>query len=356
MRILFVCGRYDAQGGRPSGYMAQIARALDGRIETMNGGTLAQLDALLSTAQTREYDALWWMPDIDNTVPKFVGNLKDRFPRCVLVISKNNADGRYQPIDLVGRMLAARANLSLIIDSRAPFTASLFDPLGNAFFQREATPERVAQGLYALTAALTRFTRMGSQQVGDAIPAPMSPEIARFLATVRGYAETFHTLVHAANPSRFLGNASFRCTKAGFPAFRHEGLIYVSRRNLDKRELAVDGFVAVEAAPGPAIRYHGDAKPSVDAPIQRALFLALPWVNFMLHAHVYIAGAPFTDTLVPCGALEEVPEVLALADGREAPLFVNLTGHGCLALASTPDALEGLPFQARPIPELHEPR
>lgn len=350
MKILFVCGRFDREGGKPSGYMRHIAERLP-QVECINGGHYDSLDALVQQAADDRVDALWWMPDVPNELPKMVGSIKDRVPRCVLVISKNNSQGKYAHVDLIARMLKARANMALTIDSPAPFHASIIDPLGNAFCHGEGNVQKVADTLWERTVRLNSFTRMGSIRVGDAIPVQSTPEIEQFIETVRGYAGTFHEFVHGANPSRFLGNASFRCTKGGFPAFRQDDHIYVSRRNIDKRDMSTDGFVAVESCGDPSIRYYGDAKPSVDAPIQRELFRALPWLRFMLHAHVYVEGAPYTDTLVPCGALEEITEVLNVIRGP-TPACVNLTGHGCLVLASEAHQLANIPFVARPIPEV----
>lgn len=348
--ILFVAGRFDDSGGKPSGYMGKIAAALPGAdITVRNGGYLTDLAGIVD--ECHKYRAIWWMPEIDNSVPKFVGSLKDKARKTVLVISKNNSQDKYAPIDFVGRMLAARANMSLIIDSAAPFHASVLDPLGNAFAWREADVQVVAQALYRRTKALFAFTRLGSKQVGEALPSPTSEPLDRFFDLVRGYAGHFHELVHGVNPSRFLGNASYRCTKGGFPAFRHEDKLYISRRNIDKRQISTDGFVAIEAELTPEIRYYGDAKPSVDAPIQRQLFNLFPDVQYMMHAHVYIKDAPYTNSLVPCGALEEVDEVLELAKKHGTGRF-NLTGHGCMILAKDVSELANIPFIGRPLPEI----
>jgi len=350
--ILFVCGHFDEYGGRPSGYMARLAAEIRAPIEVHNGGSLEDLQRLIDTVG--RYRAIWWMPDIDNSVPKFAGSLKEKAPTSVLVISKNNRDGKYAPIDLVGRMLKAHAHLMLAIQSGPPFGATILDPLGNAFVDDEQDIAKVAQALVARTEELGRFTRVGSTQVGPNVPIPTDPEVDVFVGIVRGYAETFHNLVHAANPSRFLGNASYRCTRGGFPAFRTDDLLFMSRRNIDKRQIAADGFVAIRAENTPLIEYFGEAKPSVDAPIQRELFRIYPQARFMLHSHTYIDGAPFTSHRVPCGALEEVSQIVGAvgewAAGR--PLLVNLRGHGCLAIARAAHQLQDLPFIGRPLPEV----
>lgn len=352
-KVLFVCGRFDDRQGPASGYMAKVAAAAGPNVETVNGGRFAELALLVRRAASEQFDALWWMPDIDNSHPKVVESIKDAVPRCILVTSKNNASGKYALVDVVARMLKARANLALTIDSASPFHASVIDPLGNAFALREPDPAVVGRILRDRTRELAGFTRTSSVRIGPAIAAPTSAETERFAEIVRGYAGPLHEMVHGANPSRFLGNASFRCTRGGFPAFASDGKVFVSKRNVDKRELSPDTFVAIDAKDEGPIAYHGDHKPSVDAPIQRALFARLPWARFMLHAHAYVQDAPTTSRIVPCGALEEVEEVLSECRGRTSLSVVNLKGHGFIAMAEAAESLSGLRLVARPIPETH---
>lgn len=353
-KVLFVCGRFDDQRGRASGYMAKVAEAAGPNVETVNGGRFAELALLVRRAASERFDALWWMPDVDNSHPKVVESIKDAVPRCILVTSKNNSTGKYAIVDIVSRMLKARANMALTIDSASPFKASILDPLGNAFAVSDPDAASIGRALYARTRELANFTRTASVRIGPAIDAPASDEIESFAGIVRAYAAPLHEMVHGANPSRFLGNASFRCTRGGFPAFTSDGKLFVSKRNLDKRDLSPDSFVAVEPKDEGPIAYYGDHKPSVDAPIQRALFAALPWARFMLHAHAYAHAAPTTGHIVPCGALEEVPEVLNEIGVAKGLAVVNLKGHGFIAIASEPWLLAGIRLSARPIPETHQ--
>lgn len=344
MSILIVAGKFDMDGGRPSGYIEKLAKHVP-KADLINGGHYDELPAIVLGA--RPFKSVWWFADVPNDLPKVVKNLKDAIPHSVLVISKNNMDQKYQYIDLVGRMFQARANLSMIVESHAPFQISVIDPLGNMYLERETDVAKVAKALVDRVNALIDFTRMGSKQIGDAIEVP---DEAEFFDLIRGYATRFHELVHGVNPSRLLGNASFRCTRGGFPAFLSDGKLFISKRNLDKREIGRDGFVAIEPSYSDVIAYYGERKPSVDAPIQRALFNALPWAKYMLHSHTYIDGAPFTDSRVPCGALEEVPEVVKLVT-EDDKLYVNLTGHGCLAIGSKIEHMRGIPFIQRTFPE-----
>lgn len=125
----------------------------------------------------------------------------------------------------------------------------------------------------------------------------------------------------------------------------------VSQRDVDKRYIGPDAFVAVSTA-SREVQYHGVRKPSVDTPIQLALYAYYPRVRYMLHSHTYIEGAPMTAEPVPCGAIEEAAEVTALVPSHDACDFaVNLRGHGSIVLASNLDTLRSQPWVPRPVPE-----
>ena len=126
----------------------------------------------------------------------------------------------------------------------------------------------------------------------------------------------------------------------------------MSRRNIDKRYIAKEGFVPTTLRDG-SIYYWGEHKPSVDTPIQVRLYEALPNINFMLHSHVYLEDAPFTKHAVPCGALEEVEEVLNLITDKNVEYFeINLIGHGCIVFANTVEQIKELKYISRPMPEV----
>lgn len=367
-KILMIAGTFGETEGKSSSYMHKIVASLMPRIPAwygkedpfndedgifvINGGLYQDLLGVLNKIE--RYDAIWWFPNIPNHLPKIVNDIKDKVGNKVLVISKNNSDQKYTYLDLVARLFKARANLSLIIESDAPFHATVLDPLGNSYIHNSEDVESVANALFDRTVELINFTRAGSKSVGPAIETPYTDETLKFIDIVKNYAETFHELVHGVNPSRFLGNASFRCTRAGFPAFRGgDNLIYISQRNLDKREIATDNFIPVVLNDDKDVEYYGNRKPSVDAPIQKALFERLPWLNYMLHAHVYVDRGMWTETNIPCGALEEINEVLQIV--KMFPLkrhfYINLKGHGCLILGTEPSQFENINFRAREIPE-----
>ena len=148
-----------------------------------------------------------------------------------------------------------------------------------------------------------------------------------------------------------LGNASFRCCK-GFPSIRHkDGIVFVSRRNIDKRYVEAGSFVATHLSSGGEVEYWGDIKPSVDTPIQLRLYEALPWVKYMLHSHTYIEDAPYTSEPVPCGAVEEVKEILDVVEKKDV-FAVNILGHGSIILAREISDMREIPWIPRPTPEI----
>jgi len=204
--------------------------------------------------------------------------------------------------------------------------------------------------------ALEEFTRQRSASRGPRIPVESNATVDRFLAVVRQRGEELHALVHPEEGvNRFLGNASFHAS-AVFDDPRLKDLAFVSQRNVDKRTMGLDSFVEVNLSSTEEgmLGFRGDVKPSVDSPIQVRLYEMFPNVNFILHTHVYVEGAPFTQRFVPCGSLEEIKEVLELvgSDRSKTKFAVNLLGHGSIILAKDPAYLEqSVRLRARPAPE-----
>ena len=101
------------------------------------------------------------------------------------------------------------------------------------------------------------------------------------------------------------------------------------------------------------VYYWGSKKPSVDTPIQLRLYEALPNINYMIHAHVYLENAEYTNNAVPCGAIEEVEEVLSKIKDKNTDYFeINLIGHGCLVFANNTSQIKNIQYKSRPSPEI----
>jgi hypothetical protein len=363
MKLYLVTGRFDTQGGKSSGWMLKFGDAMTRtgefqKITHQNGGSLDELRGEFSLLA--DADVVLWAPEVDNSLPKFVTTIKAHYPKLLLVTSKQNFDGKYSTLDLIARALDAKANLLLEIQGEPKhLTGTILDPLGNVYASKEADVEVLAKALTQRIVMLKNFTRVASHSVGEALPHPPTPELEEFLELVREHAETFHSLIHAVHQDRLLGNASFRCTH-GFPSFRGENdLIYVSRRNVDKRDLEVNSFVAARLNMGDmlngdceTVEYFGPVKPSVDTPIQLVLYRYYTRARYMLHSHTYVQGGVWTRSPIPCGAMEEAMTVMNVQRLPSSVNFsVNLLGHGSLSVGDSPDFFRGLKWEPRPIPE-----
>jgi hypothetical protein len=365
---MIVAGTWNDEGGKPSGYMEKLAQALNEQFfapsfEFHNGGNFDELEGIIDDYDN---DIIFWFPDVPNSKEKLVGTIKKLHPKTILVTSKNNVEGKYDFMQLTAHALRNKANLFVEFTKSAEglVEASVYDPIGNSYVYRETNVEKVAAALHRRITFLWKMTRVGSTQIGDRIEASANDiYVHEFTDLVHKYADVFHDLIHGSNPSRLMGNCSFRCTKGGFPSFRRNvgggELIFVSRRNIDKRDIGYQGFVAVkpvslhDVIKGKIkVEYYGEHKPSVDTPIQLALYALYPHINYMLHSHVYVDGAPFTARPVPCGAIEEVEEILEVQPHSTVKQWqVNLKGHGSLVAADVVGKMRGIPYVARTFPE-----
>jgi hypothetical protein len=368
-KYLLVGGHF---GNKPkkSGYISKLSSVLKGINPnglTMNGGKYEELYSYLKERSTfpeigPHYDVIFWMPDISNDKEKLVGYIKKIYPKTILVTSKNNAYGKYQFMELVARALQVKANLfvEFFREGSSKIFAAVHDPLGNCYC---STPDITLVGVTLMNRIqeLLRFTRIGSEAFkwGDlkgTLPN-VKPEVdSRFFDLVKDYADVFHECIHGANTSRLLGNASFRCER-GFPSYKDNDQIYVSRRNIDKRHIDPDGFVPVKLIVSDKykwslVAYAGEHKPSVDAPIQLLLYNYYHNVRYMLHSHTYIRHAPFTSHRIPCGAIEEFYEIIKICPDREHNfLMLNLIGHGSIVITRDIRNLMDLKYYPRSTPE-----
>lgn len=367
MKAHFVGGAFDENWGHPSGYITQLFSELKMAgfqcKNYLNGGHINTLHLLPEMA--RQFDTIIWFADVDNKYPKLVEEIKKQNPHCLLVTSKRNDDDKYDFKELISRALKTKSNLIVEFKKSGNLVnATIFDPLGNVFLKDCDEPKLVARALYKRIGELSSFTRVESVRIGsipDNLKLSVNEELACFYNVVQKYAETYHNLIHGANTERMLGNVSFRCEN-GFPSFRnpaYPGMIYVSKRNIDKREINSEGFVPVILTDGPSVYYFGDNKPSVDAPIQVRLYNYYQNVNFILHSHVYIGEENWlwprkTSRIIPCGAIEEFDEITKMFGSDMKNIRVNLKGHGSLVLAEKIDFLENISYVARNLPEIVE--
>ena len=360
MKALFVAGSFDGLGGKPSGYMLKLQQQL--KIENfVNGGYVSELLKLVQ--DMGDYQVVLWMADVPNGYPNVIEDFKKHFPKTLLVVSKRNLDGdNYTVQDIVTRALKLKANLTLILTgTRKDIAGEVLDPLGVSYCCHTDIAV-VGRELMSRIKQLLRYTRVGSVRIGGEIDVPKefyAHGESEFFNVVKMQADRFHEIIHGVNHERMLGNASFRCAR-GFPSMRKGGIAYVSRRNVDKRFIGPDAFVAVDMDSLDPIQYYGEHKPSVDTPVQVRLYRYYQKVRYMVHSHTYIEGAPTTREPIPCGAIEEAELIKELVPDQDKCRFaVNLLGHGSIAFADTVDALRGHPWKPRPVPELvnlsHDP-
>lgn len=337
---------------RPSKIVAKIAERLSPDF-LFNGGKFSGLPDITSTYAPQAKVVLW-MPNIPNEAPKLISNVKLVNPFALLIESKN-VIGRsdLEPLDIVDHVLRNKANLCIVISKcqmtdRLGFT--LIDPLGNIF----CSTQDIDQLCFILEKRVGQLleTRRSSILATDFDLATLSRELDnRFLDIIHEHAHIFEQAICREN-SRFLGNASFRCMR-GFPSVKigdDEGTIFVTRRNVDKKTLNSGDFVPIRKIGGSWKRHKIFDKPSVDAPVQVALYDLYPNIRYMFHSHVYVEGAPYTKGLYPCGDLREIEAIQnMIPDPRTKEAVVNLRGHGFLIMTDNLDFLENQKFIPKEI-------
>jgi len=366
MRIAIIGGTWDRNYGKSSSIVSQVihrmiqeANALDCSIVlTHNGGYYWSLPVLIDQMKIQDPDIIFWFMNVPNDLAKH-NNIKAEFPKAILITSKNNYDKHYTFQEMAARALALKSNLFIeVTKEHQRYHGRLFDPLGNAWTMK--TPDFPYLVMQALKRAVhlksvTRKSTTWSPEAPDMIPASLTN--GKFFKIVQKSADKFHELIHPAEGvKRFLGNASFRCMN-GFPSLRAmNGYIYVSRRNVDKRALGPDEFVQVGYNESKDIVwYRGEHKPSVDTVVQVQLYRWLRNIRFMMHSHVYVKYAPFTENMVPCGGFEEIGEIKYAVNKHdinpERAFAINLIGHGSLICARVPENFWGFKYIPRPSPE-----
>ena len=379
-KVLIVGGTFDNEGGRPSSLIGNLITCFHDdavfNITSVNGGFVSDLHNEILPAVT-DFDIVLWFANVPNDEDK-LRDVKSINPKAILVTSKRNDNNKYTFAELISRALTIKANLTVEFSKQPDylFNMMLFDPLGNVFYDGWMVADLYTALKFRLNKLLT-FTRVPSVRDTEN-EAPAVPEETEFFEFAHSCADIFHNLIRPAKGTeRFLGNMSFRCQN-GFPSFRGEnGIIYVSRRNVDKSDINAGSFVPTYLDEAMTTKYFGDFKPSVDTPVQLRLYKIFPWANYMIHAHCYvdvlnISGAVQFKTTnpVPCGALEEVSEIFVGLPSSEDDfidqfiinpprlLAINLTGHGCILIAKDIEILKELQkhkdncFVQRPTPEV----
>lgn len=376
MKLLCVGGNFDNENGRPSSLIKKMCDIIktDNEIALTiyNGGNIENLRKNILPS-VKDFDMVMWFPNVSNNEVK-ERNVKAINPKTILITSKRNDNNKYSFAELINRALFIKANLTIEFSKteNGKFNMMVFDPLGTMYYNGTDI-EKMTASLLKRAKKLTTFTRVPTTKVqSDEIPEV--PNETEFFDFAHNCADIFHNLIRPAEgTTRFLGNMSFRCQN-GFPSFRgKDNIIYVSRRNVNKADIEASSFVPTYLDENSNVMYYGNNKPSVDTPVQLRLYKTLSWVNYMLHAHCYVQPSPdikdckiyTTSQPIPCGAIEEVEEILNTirANGNiskeNAPrlIAVNLIGHGCTLMSKDIEILKKLQnfkdncFVARHMPE-----
>ena len=366
-------------------------------VELHNGGYYDYLEALRH--KTANFDVVFWWANVpDNGLPK-VRNVKDIAPYTMLVTSKRNDGDKYTFMELTQRALHIKANLFFEFKKTEDklFHINVFDPLGchwydgfdiaeamNAALTRldylkNVTRQKTIQSDISKTDVLDSFLNRTNDNTCHSDREVNTPDENEFIEIVKKHAETFYTIFNPGKDvKRFLGNASLRaqlnidatrCMR-GMPSFKKDNIIFVSQRNIDKQFISLENFAPCYMEEG-ELYYCGDHKPSVDAPVQVRLYEALPHINYIIHSHCYIKDARFTTKTIPCGAIEEVGEVLEVikamdqeylemtkgtrgfaSDAKPFMYAINLRGHGSLLLATNASMMKNIEYVGRQLPEI----
>ena len=367
-KILFVGGTWNNEGGKPSKIVNLFSKELK-NIDLYNGGNYKDLNNILESVINYEI-VLWW-PNIPNNLQK-LKKVKEINYKTMLVSSKRN-NNEYSFQELLQRSFEIKSNLIIEFTKEENiYKMRLFDPLGNVWYYgtdiKECSKELITRLNFIKSikrestisdeenkGVLAWFFNDFKEEMYNSNIKVETPIKEEFINVIKEYAiklaeNTFHT----TDVKRFLGNASLRCPK-GFPSFRDKDYIFVSKRNINKEFITINDFVPVYEKDN-KIYYCGNNKPSVDSPIQVKLYKKLKNINYMIHSHCYLKDTPYTKTPLPCGAIDEVNEIINTIKENYKSLNktfykINLKGHGSIIMSKNIENLKNVEIISRNLPE-----
>lgn len=353
MKVLLTAGTWDLNGGKPSGLIEKMYLKLkeykEYEIDYYNGGNYNDLKSLVENA--KNYEVIFWMANVPNELEK-VRDVKNINPFAIVIGSKRNhfdentQKMEYSFVEILNKALLQRNNLTIEfskLKDKNKFKMLLFDPLGTSWYDGYDLEELVKNMVNRISFIMTTRRERTYKVDGNSI----IPNNEEFFKYVRNVAEIFHkTIQHADGVTRFLGNASFRQNKQ----------IFVTRRDVDKALISSETFVE-SYLKDEKVYFYGDFKPSKDTVVQTRLYAMLPNINYIVHSHCYAEGGHFTNIPVPCGALDEIDEVVEVIKNNYNNDFtlnyykINLKGHGCLIFGNSIEELKNTNYITRHLPE-----
>lgn len=225
--------------------------------KTINGGTIEELNNINLSG----YKVIFWMPNISNEIEK-------HYPKkdvgSILICSKVLRDNRNE-IDAVSRIFQVHGNAVIAINSDVtPFKFKLLDALGNCWV--ETSMLAILAGVIEKFVEWTNASIRKSTKQIDLVDFDFS-QYERFVSLNRIVADKFEQV-----KGRYFGNCSTRCGLM-FPSMKIDAThMIVSKRNVSKQRLGTDDLVLTRLLEDGSIEYFGNAKPSVDTPIQISLY------------------------------------------------------------------------------------
>ncbi len=305
-----------------------------------NGGFIRRLKKESRDATT---DITVWMPNVSNKVEKIYPTK----PKGGILICSKVLRQHRTIYDAVGRIFKMHGNAVIAIDkSGTSFRFILLDALGNVWVDTHMI-SRLVIGIYKFYEWSQKTERIGSSfsLLNDKLSKSTKKNLEHFCKLNTLVANK----VENGNTNRYFGNCSTRCSLM-FPSHRcgPSNKILVSKRNSNKERLEPSDMLITNMDDAEKwVLYQGskDIKPSVDTPIQLQLYKQFPHINYMIHGHAYIDGAPWSDNYYACGDLREVNSV-ALHINRTSAGAVNLRNHGFLIYAKTITEMRALVNQS----------
>jgi hypothetical protein len=275
--------------------------------------------------------------------PKLLPRIKKLHPEVLLVPFKI-ADPDMPLVEILRWMLDAHSALAVYSRLGDSQRYWILDVLGNEIAcDKVDLPQKLAKEVMHFTEAVRRR----SVRVGEDIP-PVS-DLKDFVSFSCLMQPAFSQIIEKnVGSGRWPGNFSFRCTH-GFMSTRSGQGFVITKRDVEKTKLTENDFVYVDGKlHNEKLHFSGsaEAKPSIDAPVHRAIYAKLPWVKAIVHGHLFYDGScacPGKLSRWPCGAENEADEIITKAPQESCDLWVaNVEGHGFVALIGSEPISIGL--------------
>ena len=291
-----------------------------------------------------------------------VSNLKN-LNQTIMLVSFTKGESVF---DKVQYIIKNKLNLGFFIEGDI---ITVIDPLANIWYMGDDSFEAIRKTKERLL-YLKSITRKQTFSIDKNLPLnwyfnsfkldEIKSDLDSSYSVDNLYLETIHSYSRVIYP--YMGvdlekdkNPKIRCAKT-MPSFRKNNNIYVSKREIPNTFIENKDFVQVKLLDN-KIFYGGDFKPSVDSPVHIKIYENYPQINYIIHTHVYIDGAPFTKVSNPCGAIEEFDEIDKIIkevykDTSLNKYLINLKGHGAIALGNSLEDIQNINYIRKPILEI----